>query len=47
MKDLIKFILNIFDFFTQQKILSILSKLNKNNKLQILIDVGSHKGELF
>ena len=45
MKDLIKFILNIFDFFTQQKILSILSKLNKNNKLQILIDVGSHKGE--
>ena len=45
MKELIKIILNFFDFFTQQKILKALSKKIKNNKISILIDVGSHKGE--
>ena len=45
MKELIKFILNIFDFFTQQKILNALKKEIKGNKISVLIDVGSHKGE--
>ncbi len=45
MKELIKIILNIFDFFTQQKILKALNKKFKNNNISILIDVGSHKGE--
>ncbi len=45
MKELIKIILNIFDFFTQQKILKALSKKFKNNNISVLIDVGSHKGE--
>ena len=45
MKELIKFILNIFDFFTQQKILNVLKKEIKGNKISVLIDVGSHKGE--
>ncbi len=45
MKDIIKFILNIFDFFTQQKILNALSKKFEDNKLSVLVDVGSHKGE--
>ena len=45
MKDLIKLIISIFDFFTQQKIINTLSKKIKNNKINILLDVGSHKGE--
>ena len=45
MKDIIKLILNIFDFFTQQKILNTLAQINKGNKLSVLIDVGTHKGE--
>ena len=45
MKEIIKFILNIFDFFTQQKILEALSKKFENNSLSVLVDVGSHKGE--
>ncbi len=45
MKELIKFILNIFDFFTQQKILRELEKKIIKKKIKILIDVGSHKGE--
>ena len=45
MKEIIKFILNIFDFFTQQKILKVLSKNFENNSLSVLVDVGSHKGE--
>ena len=36
MKDLIKFILNIFDFLLNKNIINFI-KLNKNNKLQILI----------
>ena len=45
MQELIKLILNIFDFFTQQKILKAISKRTQQNKLKILLDVGSHKGE--
>ena len=45
MKDLVKFILNIFDFFTQQKILKYLVKIFNNKKIFVLIDIGSHKGE--
>lgn len=45
MKDLVKFILSIFDFFTQQKIINALSKKIKENKINVLLDVGSHKGE--
>ena len=45
MKELIKIVLNLFDFFTQQKILKALSKKIKNNNISTLIDVGSHKGE--
>ncbi len=45
MKELIKIILNIFDFFTQQKILKALTKKFDNNNISVLIDVGSHKGE--
>ena len=33
MKDLVKFILNIFDFFTQQKILKYLVKIFNNKKI--------------
>lgn len=45
MKVIIKFILNIFDFFTQQKILNALSDKFNYNNFSILVDVGSHKGE--
>ena len=45
MKELIKIVLNLFDFFTQQKILKALRKKIKNNNISTLIDVGSHKGE--
>ncbi len=45
MQDLIRLILNIFDFFTQRKILKAISTRIKENKLKILLDVGSHKGE--
>ena len=45
MKVFIKIILNIFDFFTQKKIINeIKSVLNTQNSIS-LIDVGSHKGE--
>ena len=45
MKVFIKTILNIFDFFTQKKIINeIKSVLNTQNSIS-LIDVGSHKGE--
>ena len=44
MKYLVKFILNIFDYFTEKKIDSVLKKkLGKH--LSCLVDVGSHKGE--
>lgn len=45
MKVFIKTILNIFDFFTQKKIINeIKSSLNTQKPIS-LIDVGSHKGE--
>ena len=45
MKVIIKTILNIFDFFTQKKIINeIKSVLNTQSSIT-LIDVGSHKGE--
>ena len=45
MKVIIKTILNIFDFFTQKKIINeIKSVLNTDTSVS-LIDVGSHKGE--
>ena len=37
MKELIKIVLNLFDFFTQQKILKALSKKIKNNNISTLI----------
>ncbi len=45
MKEFIKLILDIFDFFTQQKILKALKKKIYGEKIKIFIDVGSHKGE--
>tara|TARA_Y100000031_G_C8196635_1_gene374012 strand:- start:195 stop:908 length:714 start_codon:yes stop_codon:yes gene_type:complete len=45
MKDIIKIILNIFDFFTQQKIIKKIRSEFKTQKSISLIDVGSHKGE--
>ena len=45
MKDIIKIILNIFDFFTQQKIIKKIRSELKTQKSISLIDVGSHKGE--
>ena len=44
MKDLVKFILSIFDFYST-KIINALSKKIKENKINVLLDVGSHKGE--
>ncbi len=43
-KKLVLFILNIFDFFYQKKIIKFLSKNDLTN-IDILIDVGAHKGE--
>ncbi len=45
MKVLIKTILNIFDFFTQKKIIKKIKTELNNQKSISLIDVGSHKGE--
>ena len=45
MKEIVKLILSIFDLFTQQKIINALSKKIKDNKINILLDVGSHKGD--
>ena len=44
MKEIVKFILSIFDFFTQQKLSMHYQKI-KDNKIKVLLDVGSHKGE--
>ena len=43
-KKLILLLLSFFDFFHQRKIIKFLSK-NNLNKLDILFDVGAHKGE--
>ena len=45
MKVLIKTLLNLFDYFTQQKInFEIKKNLNFNHPINV-IDIGSHKGE--
>ena len=43
MINLLRFIINKFDFFYQKKILRVLGEHIKNNA--IIIDVGSHHGE--
>ena len=45
MKVFIKTILNIFDFFTQKKIINEIKSVLNNQRSISLIDVGSHKGE--
>ena len=42
---LIKFILNLFDYFTEKKILTQLKENFKEKKTISVIDIGSHKGE--
>ena len=41
---IVLFIMSIFDFFYQKKILSFLKKNNLNN-INILLDIGAHRGE--
>ena len=41
---IVLFIMSIFDFFYQKKILSFLKKKNLNN-INILLDIGAHRGE--
>ena len=41
---IVLFVMSIFDFFYQKKILSFLKKNNLNN-IDLLFDVGAHKGE--
>ena len=45
MKVLIKTILNIFDFFTQKKIIKEIKSVLSTQRSISIIDVGSHKGE--
>ncbi len=45
MKYIIKIILSISDFFTQQEIIKKIKNEFKNKKSIVMIDVGSHKGE--
>ena len=42
---LIKFILSLFDYFTEKKILTQLKETLKEKKTISVIDIGSHKGE--
>ena len=42
---LIKFILSLFDYFTEKKILTQLKKLLIDQKSISVIDIGAHKGE--
>ena len=42
---LIKFILSLFDYFTEKKILTQLKENFKEKKTISVIDIGSHKGE--
>ena len=44
MKSLFNLILKIIDFFYQKKVINFF-KANTNLELQVLIDVGAHKGE--
>ena len=41
---IVLFVMSIFDFFYQKKILSFLKKNNLNN-IDLLFDVGAHRGE--
>ena len=41
---IVLFLISIFDFFYQKKILSFLKKKNLNN-INILLDIGAHRGE--
>ena len=45
MKVFIKTILNIFDFFTQKKIINKIKSVLSTQRSISIIDVGSHKGE--
>ena len=44
MTNFIRFLINIFDFFTQKKIFDIIHK-ELGSKLPVFVDVGSHMGE--
>jgi FkbM family methyltransferase len=45
MKILIKFVLSLFDYFTEKKILFQLKKIFLKKKTILVIDIGAHKGE--
>ena len=44
MINFIRFLINIFDFFTQKKIFDVIHK-ELESKLPVFVDVGSHMGE--
>ena len=44
MTNFIRFLINIFDFFTQKKIFGVIHK-ELGSKLPVFVDVGSHMGE--
>ena len=44
MTNFIRFLINIFDFFTQKKIFNVIHK-ELGSKLPVFVDVGSHMGE--
>ena len=44
MSYLFKAILNLIDFFYQKKIINFFKK-NMDSNMQLLLDIGSHKGE--
>ena len=44
MTNFIRFLINIFDYFTQKKIFDVIHK-ELGSKLPVFVDVGSHKGE--
>ena len=44
---IVKFLISIFDYFTQKKIIIALSKKIRDKKINLFIDVGFHKGEYY
>ena len=44
MTNFIRYLINIFDFFTQKKIFNVIHK-ELGSKLPVFVDVGSHMGE--
>ena len=44
MSYLFKAIINLIDFFYQKKIINFFKK-NMDSNMQLLLDIGSHKGE--